>query len=63
MTTQLTLPKPVTLTLRVPPAMAEAWRAEHRRTYPAHGLNWNSWLISRVALSFAIQDGAVNPPS
>jgi hypothetical protein len=43
--------------------MAEAWRAEYRRTYPVHGLNWKNWLISRVALSFAIQDDAVNPPA
>ena len=49
-------------TLRMP---AETWqmlRDEHARTYSLHRLSLNAWLLSRIQLSFTIQDPAVNPP-
>lgn len=49
-------------TIRLPRAKLEAWKAGHRRTYPLHGMSFNAWLLSRVDLSFTIQDEAVNPP-
>lgn len=53
----------VIATIRGPQALADQLRAEHRRTYPAHGLSFNNWLLSRIQLSFTIKDAAVNPPA
>lgn len=59
MTTPGLTPKAVSL--RLPAAMLKSWKDEHARTYELHRMSFNTWLISRVQLSFGIQDEAVNP--
>ena len=50
------------ISLRLPATMLSLWQDEHARTYELHRMSFNTWLISRVQLSFGIQDEAVNPP-
>lgn len=40
------------ITIRLPKATADQLREEHARTFAAHRLNWNNWLLSRIQLSF-----------
>ena len=53
---------PKGVSLRLPAAMLKTWKDEHARTYALHRMSFNTWLISRVQLSFTIKDEAVNPP-
>ena len=39
----------VITTLRGPKALADQLHAEHRRTYPEHGLSFNAWLLGMLA--------------
>ena len=52
-----------TTTIRMPAEILQQLRDEYRRTYVEHGLSFNSWLLSRIQLSFVIADPAVNPPA
>lgn len=54
--------KPTAVTIRLPKAKLETWRDEYARTYDLHRMSLNTWLLSRIDLSFAIRDEAVNPP-
>jgi len=47
--------------IRMPTEMRDQLREEHARTYTDHRLSFNNWLVSRIQLSFTIQDTAVNP--
>lgn len=36
----------VQLGVRVPPGLLAQLKAEHRRSYPEHGLSFNRWLCA-----------------
>ena len=40
----------VITTLRGPKPLADRLHAEHRRTYPEHGLSFNAWLLKMLTL-------------
>ena len=38
----------VRLALLMTPEEWSALKAEHRRTYPSHGLQWGAWIRQRI---------------
>jgi hypothetical protein len=42
------------VTIRVPADLLAQLREQHAQTYPLHRMSWNTWLISRLQLSFAL---------
>ena len=50
-------------TLRMPASTWQMLRDEYARTYELHRLSLNAWLLSRIQLSFAVRDDAINPPA
>jgi hypothetical protein len=46
------------VTIRVPADLLAQLREQYAQTYPLHRMSWNTWLISRLRLSFGFA-----PPS
>ena len=44
------------LTIRLPAALLVELKHRHAETFDTHGMNFNTWMISRIQLSFTVAD-------